>query len=456
MTPFVGVVVVDHDGGALTLRCAESLLALDWPPDRMRVVLVDNASVDSLAPKLEGRDPRLRILRSETNLGFAGGCNAGIRVLLPDADYVALLNNDAEADPGWLRALVDALEGDHTVGAAASKVLFSSPFAEVCLEAPVHVRGRGDSRRLGVRVLGARVDGADVWSRTQLVRGFWGPEHDGGGQAPFQWSAESALLRVPVSRTEVDNAELLLAADRDVSVVLRSGTDSVSVDVSGEPRWHAVPLAATPVDVVNSAGVDLLNGGYGADRGYLEADSGQYDESTEVFAWSGASVLLSRAYLESAGLFDERFFLYYEDFDLAWRGRLRGWRHVYAPRSVARHVHAATTGLASPLQAHYVERNRLLTLTRNAPASLAWAAAVRFVLITASYARRDICARLLRGQRPSTEVVRRRVRAFVAFLRLAPGALARRREARRGALMSDAELRAWMVTAADPVVGTKG
>src|SRR5436309_4354859 len=99
MTPRVGVVVVDHNGGALTLRCVESLLALDWPPDSLRVVLVDNASVDSPAPNLEGRDPRLQVLRSETNLGFAGGCNTGIRLLLPDVDHVALLNNDAQADP---------------------------------------------------------------------------------------------------------------------------------------------------------------------------------------------------------------------------------------------------------------------------------------------------------------------------------------------------------------------
>jgi len=446
MTPLVGVVVVDHDGGALTVRCVESLLGLDWPPDRLRVILVDNASVDSVAPKLEGRDPRLQVVRSETNLGFAGGCNAGIRLLLPEADHVALLNNDAEADPCWLRALVDALEGDPTVGAVASKVLFSSPFVEVALEAPVHVRGRGDGRRLGVRVLGARVDGVEVSGRIQFVHGFWGPESDG------QWSSDSALLRLPAGTTE----ELLLAADRDVAVVVRSGSASVSVDVSTEARWCSVPLGASPVDVVNSAGVDLLAGGYGADRGYLEVDSGQYDEAVEVFAWSGASVLLSRAYLESTGLFDERFFLYYEDFDLAWRGRLAGWRHVYAPASVARHVHAATTGLASPLQAHYVERNRLLTLARNAPPSLAWTAAGRFLLITASYARRDVVARLLRGRRPSIEIVRRRLRAFVAFLRLVPGALTGRRRARRGAALSDAQLRAWMVTAADTVVGTKG
>ena len=63
-------------------------------------------------------------------------------------------------------------------------------------------------------------------------------------------------------------------------------------------------------------------------------------------------------------------------------------------------------------------------------------------------------ARLLRGRRPSTEIVRRRLRAFAAFVRLAPAAVIGRRRARRGAVLSDAEVAAWMVTAADRVVGT--
>ena len=154
---------------------------------------------------------------------------------------------------------------------------------------------------------------------------------------------------MPVSgATDAREACFLLAADREASVVLRSGPAVVSPPVGSDPRWCCVSLSGPPVDVVNSAGVDLVVGGYGADRGYLEVDRGQYDEPAEVFAWSGAGVLLSMRYLKSVGLFDERLFLYYEDFDLAWRGRLRGWRYVYVPTSVARHVPAALLGPRSP------------------------------------------------------------------------------------------------------------
>ena len=110
----------------------------------------------------------------------------------------------------------------------------------------------------------------------------------------------------------------------------------------------------------------LVDGGWGADRGFLEPDRGQYDEPVDVFAWCGAGVLFNVDYLRDAGLFDERFFMYYEDTDLAWRGRARGWRYRYVPTSTLRHVHSATSVEGSPLFQHYVERNRLVMLTKNA------------------------------------------------------------------------------------------
>ena len=97
-------------------------------------------------------------------------------------------------------------------------------------------------------------------------------------------------------------------------------------------------------------------------------------------------MLFRPGYLDDVGLFDERFFMYYEDTDMAWRGRARGWRYRYVPDAVLRHVHAATSVEGSPLFHHYVERNRLVMLIKNAPWRLAASASGRFVLSTASYA----------------------------------------------------------------------
>ena len=104
----------------------------------------------------------------------------------------------------------------------------------------------------------------------------------------------------------------------------------------------------------------------GSDPGWLEVDTGQYDEPADVDAWCGGAVLLRREYLDDVGYFDERLFLYYEDVELSLRGAARGWRYRTAPAAVVRHVHSATATERSPLAAHYNERNRLLVTTRHA------------------------------------------------------------------------------------------
>ena len=206
------------------------------------------------------------------------------------------------------------------------------------------------------------------------------------------------------------------------------------------PTWFDVPVAGEPFAVVNNVGGVLLADGYGADRGYQEPDRGQFDRPEEVFAWCGAAVLLSTRYLASVGLFDERYFLYYEDTDLSWRGRAQGWRYLYVPESVVRHEHSATSVEGSRLFAHYVERNRLLTLTRNGPLALAGREAGRYLLITGSYARRDIFSPLAHARRPTTETVRRRLQSLGAYARLLPGALADRRHLRRRRTVDDQQL----------------
>jgi hypothetical protein len=110
------------------------------------------------------------------------------------------------------------------------------------------------------------------------------------------------------------------------------------------------------------------------------------------------------------------------------------------PGPPVRHVHSASTVEGSRLHHHYSERNRLLTLTRNAPARLALGATVRHVLVTASYARRDVLHPLAHGRRPTWETVRRRSTALASFGGQLPGALAERRRLRRRQQVPDADV----------------
>src|SRR4051812_11109962 len=110
-----------------------------------------------------------------------------------------------------------------------------------------------------------------------------------------------------------------------------------------------------------------------------------------------------------------------------------------------RHLHAASTGEGSPVFAYHVERNRLLMLTKNAPAGLAARQAVRFLLVTALYARRDILGPVLRRRRPNPPIVGRRLGSFAGYLRLLPAMVASRRALRARQTVPDDELLAWLV-----------
>jgi len=440
--PRVGVVVLDHDGGDLTRRCVETLTRTEWPPGALSVVVVDNnGPAGDLAGRLHA--PGVTVVDAGRNRGFAGGCNLGIEAL-GAVDYVALLNNDATVDPDWLAPLVAVLEADPTVGAACPKIVFDGSFVDVEVHSRADRPGGGDQRRLGVAVRGARVDGIDAWRSVQLVEGFWGVQHDARTGVPFQWTNGDARLRVPARPDgTLPRASLLLSAGDPRSVVLTSGDRRVEHTVGPEPAWLDVALGGRPADVINNVGSVLLDGGYGADRGYLERDDGQYDTVEEVFAWCGAAVVLSRRYLDAVGTFDESYFLYYEDFDLSWRGRAQSWRYLYVPGPAVRHVHSASAVEGSRLHHHYTERNRMLTLTRNAPAPMALGAAAHHLLVTASYARRDVLQPLVRRQVPSWETVRRRSLAFASFAGALPRAMVGRRELRSRRQVSDAELLRW-------------
>ncbi len=413
--PRVRAVVLNYNGGELTLECLRRLRATDWPVELFSVVLVDNASSDGVVGRTRDEMPDVHVITSERNLGFAGGCNLALRDLA-GVEHVALVNSDVLVEPGWLAPLVRALRHNPAVGAACPKILFASRFRELELRSGTHRLGRGDRRRLGVRLSGARVAGTDVWRDTQLYEGFWGPEQGPEPEPDFQWTAGRALLRVPVDETKpADECDLRLAADDVTRVDVVSGKNEVELRVGPEPEWHTFPLGGRPFDVINNVGTVLVGDGYGADRGYLERDHGQYEDPEDVFAWCGGAVLLAAGYLRDVGLFDEQLFLYYEDLELAWRGRQQGWRYRYVPGSVVRHVHAASTVAGSSLFDYYNERNRLLTLTRHADRRTVAKALAKYLLVTGSYTRRDVVSPVLRGEAPRLRTPLRRLHALGGY-----------------------------------------
>jgi hypothetical protein len=337
------------------------------------------------------------------------------------------------------------------------------------------------TRRHALRVSGIEVDGVPAWDAARFDEGFWGPEPAASGEPGSRWTHRAAEVRVAAGadvpkrigdpaagaydyvalvnndavpepgwldpRADVPKRiGVRLSAESPRSAVLSTGGEPRTVVVGREPAWFVLDLPDAPHDVVNNAGSNLYDGGYGGDRGYLERDEGQYDDAVDVFAWCGGSVLLRPAYLRDVGLFDERFFLYYEDTDLSWRGRLLGWRYRYVPGSVVRHEHAATSGEGSDVFRYFVQRNRLLMLAKDAPVRLA----ARAALVEARSTARSVSAEFLRPmarlQRPRPNVGPQQVRSMRSFVKHLPAMVADRRRLGRRRVVSDAEILGWMVT----------
>lgn len=121
---------------------------------------------------------------------------------------------------------------------------------------------------------------------------------------------------------------------------------------------------------INSAGICLSKSGAAWDRGMSELDLGQYDSQEEVFGACAGSALYRKEMLDEIGLFDEDFFLYMEDVDLAFRARLAGWSCVYVPKAVVYHHHGGTAGVGSDLSVYYGNRNVIWYVVKDFPARL--------------------------------------------------------------------------------------
>ena len=428
--PKVRVVVLSFDGGQMTIDCLQSLAATDWPADRLEILMVDNGSLDNITPRVQAVLPQVRILEPLANLGFAGGCNLGITA--PplngfEPDFVALVNNDATVDPGWLRALHGAIDGTTDVGAVSAKMVFAPRFTGVEFEIAERP-DLGPDEPPGVCIQAVRIDGERCDKRFVTDEGVYKSMDipEGLDMEMQRWTKLQGALRVSwpnEADVKACTLGLLLYAPSRRDVVFHEDGGGISIEVGPEPIWFDVPLGTSSFDVINNVGSNLYAGGFGGDRGFQERDRGQYDEPAEVFAWCGGAVLLKKEYLDAVGVFDERFFLYYEDTDLSWRGRLQRWRYVYEPKALVRHRHAQSSGVDSPVFRFHTERNRLLMLAKCAPALVAWRAGLgefkRFLQIHWS----DLVKRPLTLQMPLKVKAAERRHVFLSYLKWLPAML---------------------------------
>ena len=115
----VSIITINYNGLEDTCALIETIPF----NENMEVIVVDNASKDQEADTIAQRYPQVKVIKSERNLGFAGGNNLGIQAA--QGKYLLLINNDTVFKDFNIRALIDRLESSPTIGIVCPKILFA-------------------------------------------------------------------------------------------------------------------------------------------------------------------------------------------------------------------------------------------------------------------------------------------------------------------------------------------
>jgi GT2 family glycosyltransferase len=179
---------------------------------------------------------------------------------------------------------------------------------------------------------------------------------------------------------------------------------------------------------INSAGDLFCQDGVARQRGNGQPDNPRWDEASMVFGAMGGAAAYRRNMLIDVGLFDEQFFMYLEDVDLAFRAQLRGWSCIYQPLARVHHLGSASGG--GTLASFYTARNTIRLLAKDLPAGLVMRVVPEFVRFQRRRAREALAA--WRGA-----AARATLRGQLVGLASLPRALAARPLIQHGRRVSD-------------------
>jgi GT2 family glycosyltransferase len=119
--PSVSIITVNLNGKDYLKELLESIKELDYPKDKLELIVVDNGSSDGSVEFLSSAFPDIKIIRNSYNTGFAFANNQGAKAAT--GGYVAFLNNDTKVDINWLTELVKPVYGNKETVCSGSKVL---------------------------------------------------------------------------------------------------------------------------------------------------------------------------------------------------------------------------------------------------------------------------------------------------------------------------------------------
>jgi len=123
MAKSVNIFVLNWNGRDLTLDCLASLEKVTY--SNANIIVIDNGSRDDSVVSIKEQYPETDIIEFPTNLGFAGGNNAGFQSTANKADYTIFLNNDTIVDPYFVEPLINELESKSNTKQTAPKIYYA-------------------------------------------------------------------------------------------------------------------------------------------------------------------------------------------------------------------------------------------------------------------------------------------------------------------------------------------
>ena len=125
----IGIVVINWKTPQLTTDTIDSIKKIHHPGFSYHIFLIENGSPDNSLEVLKARyssDPLVTVVPQSRNLGFAGGNNIGIKLIIKQSyDYALLINSDVVVDPDFLVNLFKVINHDHNIGAVSPKIYFA-------------------------------------------------------------------------------------------------------------------------------------------------------------------------------------------------------------------------------------------------------------------------------------------------------------------------------------------
>lgn len=335
----IGFVLVAYDSGDLLKAAVSSISRTFVGGNRFTTytVVIDNHpwrldhGVELLVDKY---------ISMPSNPGFGAACNAGIDVIhnLAEFDFVMLLNPDAELSENFALNLINFLDSEnYRPGAPISPLLlFSQEFTAVSA-----------SEALGLK----KGEFIEVFDLQEGIEIF-----SNSGEKKYSSNNPKFMLHSDDLIVFSSNKKFYNLNGRFNSFDNAQPISNYEINSNRYSEFRKINNAGSFIVPPYKVG-DSLFGHLFFKENWLNP--------IESTLWCGAAVLLPLTYFKKVGLFDERFFLYYEDSDLALRGTRKGLNPTLVSNLIVYHQHSASTGKNMKKRNGQIWKSRSLFVSKN-------------------------------------------------------------------------------------------